>query len=342
MDKRKKKQQLVPFMPTSSFPNILGRKDFDNKSTKTLLQTSDEIQIKDVLNFKMNDAETNEPLTLSFAKWSCTEGRINLIDRDTILKLGTGKLLASPELESRLLLRHSLVTEFMHEGPRSKIHHRYWNPRSDELDFPIGYNNDELPRLENSSFAAEDKSFLPELKNSNRRDFPDMINEAVDVQPLENIETQDSSNKKKVLLSQSLDPENEDVWGELELKYYNEIFGLVKQLELNKKLTREPLLRPNWKDIVNVCKDLAKKKANGYREIVRAIEDENLKEIDRKALETARVNDKELTKEKVRDKVKLLKKHEEDRDKFRIYLQYLQNDNEIIFLRRLFDEGILW
>lgn len=83
------------------------------------------------------------------------------------------------------------------------------------------------------------------------------------------------------------------------------------------------------------CQQLAKLKVKNMQEVVQAIEDEEKKELRREELEVECVDKP--------DELKQLKKaHREERRKGKLYIEALQKDQEIIFMFKLREAGLLW
>ena len=159
-----------PFTLPSKKPNLFGRHiplnppaPFQPKE-ETAAGPEPEIDLGLIV-----DAETGERLMPTKSVWSTTEGRLNM-DRHTIIIRGTGALDVSANdplrrkggealrrvgaavsMGSHILppahahkkpAMHSLVAQFMRNGPLLPMHHKYWDPEAGEVKLPSGFVND--------------------------------------------------------------------------------------------------------------------------------------------------------------------------------------------------------
>ena len=148
------------------------------------------------------------------------------------------------------------------------------------------------------------------------------------------------------IIKDAIDPANKKLWGGIEKKLEDDLYKLLGDLEHNKFRTHEPRLPPVYiRDIygkiigeedpaVVASKKLAKQMMHAKRDVVQAIEDEELKDAARKLVE-----DQCTTSKKLKE---TLKKHEKERHNFRRYLRTLQYDNELVLINAMTKYGLLW
>merc|ERR1711916_21651 len=82
------------------------------------------------------------------------------------------------------------------------------------------------------------------------------------------------------------------------------------------------------------AQDLAKFMTRCKRDVVQAIEDEELKDASRKLVESECTKPKKLRE--------VLKNHSIERHNFRRYLRTLQHDNELVLIKKMTKYGLLW
>ena len=110
---------------------------------------------------------------------------------------------------------------------------------------------------------------------------------------------------------------------------------MASQLERNKLLTNEKYVRGGLGEVKTNCLSLSRLKVTYLRDIMQAIEDEKLKEKNRTELET-------LSADKPKKLKALRILHNQEREKAKLYIEALQTDSEVVFIRKLSDLGYLW
>jgi hypothetical protein len=266
----------------------------------------------------MVDSETGEKLSFTKAKWTSKEGRLSLNAR-TILNMGTGRLDLRSLSHSNSVepsgkssgfdqpqnpVQHELVTEFLKNGPLTPYMHVRWNPRNNTIDYPG------LDLLDGADLTISDDSSRSIVLATSSSDMATNID------------------------SFSIDY-MEEQWARLHSKTFQELFDVAEKMEHNKSLTGEARWIGGLPAMRKKCWELAMLKVQQRRELVRAVEDERQRENKREIAERENCAEPEVLKE-------LQKMHGVDRRKGRTYLQHLQRDQEIIFMRRMHNEGLLW
>ena len=148
------------------------------------------------------------------------------------------------------------------------------------------------------------------------------------------------------IIKDVIDPTNKRLWGEIEKNLQGDLYKLLADMENNKFRTHEPKLPPVYiRDIYGkitgeeepalvASKKLAKQMMHAKRDVVQAIEDEELRDAARKLAEDQAPNSKKLKE--------ILKKNEKEKHNFRRYLRTLQYDNELVLINSMTKYGLLW
>lgn len=148
------------------------------------------------------------------------------------------------------------------------------------------------------------------------------------------------------IVPDSIDPTNKKLWGDIEKKLYDELYEKLVDMEHNKFRTHEPSLPPVYiRDIYGkivgqeesakvTAKELAMQMMHAKRDVVQAIEDEEIKDAARKLVEDQCQNSRKLKE--------VMKKHDKERHDFRRYLRTLQYDNELVLINKMTKYGLLW
>jgi len=159
---------IHPFRPSSKVTNASGTK-LDRK----LHIKNKKVKIKKDVDETVFDAETGKPIKLTKSIWTGREGRLD-IDGKTVLAMGTGMLdiLSKdrspggykehsnnhtnnmynndiPKIDSFETKKNDLVEMFHERGPLKVIFHKYWDPKTGEI-------NDELRSVSESEEDIDD------------------------------------------------------------------------------------------------------------------------------------------------------------------------------------------
>lgn len=274
------------------------------------------------LNFRnIIDSETGETISLTNARWNCKEGRVNM-DSKAIIATGTGKLLISanhsPSSDRKArnstvsISGNELVSRYLNTGPINNMYNINWDAKSNRL---LDEENSP-PKLISSSTTIEndDDSVSTELQDTNNISI---------------------STSRNILLSEDSPLRDQTKWKYLQTKIFNDLFDMASKLERNKFLTNEKKLKGGLEEVQSNCRTLAKLKVRYLRDLMQAVHDEAEKEEKRKEIE---LNSADNPK-----KLKAIKKtHDAEREKAKIYIETMQNDSEVVFIRRLSELGYLW
>jgi hypothetical protein len=324
------------------------------------------------------DAESGESLEITKARWSTTEGRLSL-SAQTILDMGTGKLeirnrvklaasstatLVSSSIKNKntyrpaphsvrsgLALisstpsssttdqsqsspqaRHPLINQFLEFGPLTPIFHCDWDPRSNtvkktgsQLSSSTLDSTDVVPVTTSTGAVMEQLQFHRAL-NGNEVEIPT-------ADP--NIPLTSTALSNFNIIPTSISLNRQRNWHALLQKTFVELYALAEQLELNKSLTKENQCAEGLAAVRRSCQDLAILKVKAMKELVQAVDDEALKEAKREQYEFQ-------NKDKVNLIADIKKKHRDERARGKQYLEGLQRDHEIMFMRRMKEAGLLW
>jgi hypothetical protein len=274
------------------------------------------------------DAETGENLSLTVARWNCREGRVNM-DSKSIIATGTGKLdVSSRAMNNSQFLPisspisdNTLVRKYKENGPLNIMYHVNWDSKTNTLlmDTPEG-----------AKIVAEMTS--PSNKNKELSLLSVDISTADLDDPLENLSFDTNAN---TFSSETATLRDQSAWKQMQSKIFNDLFTMASQLERNKFLTHEKRSKGGLEEVRDNCKLLAKLKVRHLRDLVHAIDDESLKEKKREEAELACAGKPK--------KLNLIRKaHEAEREKARNYIETMQNDAEVIFIRKLSALEYLW
>mmetsp|Transcript_23382 Transcript_23382/g.32006 ORF Transcript_23382/g.32006 Transcript_23382/m.32006 type:complete len:312 (-) Transcript_23382:602-1537(-) len=289
------------------------RTAFPGPSLQTTLPalTSKSNQKKPSLNvqdIEAVDAETGEPLSLTHATWNPLEGRVNM-DARAILSTGTGMISIS-KTKRKVVdslpkedIANPLVQEYSKNGPLNIVFNKNWNPRTNSLTLN-SVENDQCNTMSVKSSTTMDSS-------------------------------QSLSSSLSYLSSTSNILVDDKAWKALQDKVFNELYEMASQLEKNKLLTNEKYVRGGLDEVKTNCRALSRLKVKYLKDLMQAIEDESLKEKNRRELE-------KLSADKPK-KLKVLRiLHDQERAKAKLYIEALQTDSEVVFIRKLSDLGYLW
>jgi len=281
---------------------------------------------KTLLRNDIVDAESGENLSLTFARWNCREGRVNM-DSKSIIATGTGKLDISSKAENNNMQSSSilsqisdniLVRRFKENGPLNIMYHVNWDPKTNKLV--------DKPELAVTVTATATNSPV------NKVTLPvDVLPSDLD-DPLENLTFDTNEN---IFSSETATLRDQSAWKQMQSKIFNDLFTMASQLERNKFLTHEKRSKGGMKEVRDNCKLMAKLKVRHLRDLVHAIDDESLKEKKREEVELSCAG-------KPKKLSLAIKAHELEREKARIYIETMQNDAEVIFIRKLSELGYLW
>jgi hypothetical protein len=280
---------------------------------------------KTLLRNEIIDAESGENLSLTVARWNCREGRVNM-DSKSIIATGTGKLDISSRVKkdnvqsssiSSSLSDNILVQRYKDNGPLNIMYHVNWDPKTNKL-------------VEKELF--ETVSAIAATSPVNNEIFPVDIFPSDLNDPLENLSFDTNAN---TFSSEMATLRDQSAWKQMQSKIFNDLFAMASQLERNKFLTHEKRSKGGLNEVRSNCKLLAKLKVRHLRDLVHAIDDESLKEKKREEVEMACAG-------KPKKLGLAVKAHEVEREKARIYIETMQNDAEVIFIRKLSELGYLW
>eukprot|EP01035_Chromulina_nebulosa_P023152 gene23152-30003_t len=286
---------------------------------------------KVVQNDIIVDAETGENLSLTVARWNCREGRVNM-DSKSIIATGTGKLdVSSRAMNNAQFLStisspisdNTLVRKYIENGPLNIMYHVNWDSKTNTLlmDTPEGVKT----VAEMTSPSNKDKELILALASVD-------ISSADLDDPLENLSFDTNVN---TFSSETATLRDQKAWKQMQSKIFNDLFTMAFQLERNKFLTHEKRTKGGLEEVRENCKLLAKLKVRHLRDLVHAIDDESLKEKKREEAELACAGKAK--------KLSLIRKaHDAEREKARNYIETMQNDAEVIFIRKLSELEYLW
>jgi hypothetical protein len=169
----RRKAKTRTFLPSASYKGL-------NRQPKLL--TNEIVEDEDANREKFDkdqqffDSETGEPLQLTKAKWTPTEGRLSL-NANTILNMGTGMLdlkyssqgnrnsIASSQQNTLATTStvtnssmHPIVQRFLKEGPLTPMMHENWNPLTDQVDSLLQSETHSVASSQSSSSTLKKKS----------------------------------------------------------------------------------------------------------------------------------------------------------------------------------------
>jgi hypothetical protein len=171
----RRKAKTRTFLPSASYKGL-------NRQPKLL--TNEIVEDEDAKREKFDkdqeffDSETGEPLQLTKAKWTPTEGRLSL-NAKTILNMGTGMLdlkyssqgsrnsttssqqntLATTSTATSSTM-HPIVQRFLKEGPLTPMMHENWNPLTDQVDNLLQSETQSVASSQSSSSTLKKKSLI--------------------------------------------------------------------------------------------------------------------------------------------------------------------------------------
>jgi len=278
---------------------------------------------KGLLQNDIVDAETGENISLTVARWNCREGRVNM-DSKSIIATGTGKLDISSKVQNNVqpltisssISDNILVQKYKDNGPLNIMYHVDWDPKTNKL-----LDKAEAVKTVTTISSPINKALLPD----------DVLSLDID-EPLDNFSFDTNAN---TFSSETATLRDQSAWKQMQSKIFNDLFAMASQLERNKFLTHEKRSKGGLNEVRENCKLLAKLKVRHLRDLVHAIDDESLKEKKREEVELACAGKPK--------KLSLVRKaHEVEREKARIYIETMQNDAEVIFIRKLSELEYLW
>eukprot|EP01038_Epipyxis_sp_PR26KG_P006214 gene6214-8559_t len=256
--------------------------------------------------------------------------------------------------------RHPLVTKFLDSGPLNPKVHRFWNATTGQIDDNYkkavlklpDYESigDTIPTFDGDDDDIGDDDMSGEIDDlSNVSELKTQLSPLLSNLSLSPLSPQQQCNRNLSVMNNSTlqsptnvlssgmeikDFETTKNWRFMEEKFYHEIYSTILELEKNKLLTKEMPIKGGMTEVSKVCRQLAIIKMKSFKELYYATQDEKEHEAARLKLESECTNPRKL-----RD---LEKTHGEQRQHARRYLLALQQDNEIIFLRKMSDMGYLW
>lgn len=242
-----------------------GQKLADEKKPRP--RTTNEVELDNRMR-DLVDAETNQPIKTTLANWNSKEGRVNC-DAEGMINQGTGKLditYRKLETQSRSPIlhlaplpqtasynhRHPLVDRFLDEGPLTKVVHRYWNARSDEIEYDYtslkdegeleGLNLQRSDARDNEIISTAHSHHSPNSRHSqhSRHSRPSTARSANNTARLSTARSANNTSSVSELPSLLSDKKN---WELYEKKIYKELYSMASQLEINKGLTGEKKLK---------------------------------------------------------------------------------------------------
>lgn len=269
------------------------------------------------------DAETGSPLKLTLARWNSIEGRVNM-DRPSIVATGTGKLNVRKEKEIIISPQSAenfngnvLAMKYISDGPINSIFHKDWDPKV-SLKRPKKSLREQIPTA--GSSPSPIRTSRSSSTTSSYEELPSEFSTSNDMDSNEF----DASWR------------DESRWRAVRKKIFDDLFSIASQMETNKSLTLEKKARGGIAEVKSNCKLLASMKVKYMKDLTQAIDDEFAKEMKRSVLE----NETALTQPQ---KLKQLKKtHERERQVGKEYIEAIQYDSEVIFIRKLSELGYLW
>ena len=309
------------------------RSTFPKSSVHTNLP---ELKIRDQLHNKTKkvlqneiivDAETGEKLSLTVARWNCREGRVNM-DSKSIIATGTGKLDISSKTTNNAqfpsispsISDNNLVQKYKENGPLNIMYHVNWDPKTNTLLMDTTEGVQTVAAMTTPSTNKDLPVVSVDVFSSDLED------------PLENLSFDTNAN---IFSSDTASLRDQSAWKQMQSKIFNDLFTMASQLERNKFLTHEKRSKGGLEEVRDNCKLLAKLKVRHLRDLVHAIDDESLKEKKREEIELACAGKPK--------KLSLVRKaHDAEREKARNYIETMQNDAEVIFIRKLSELEYLW
>lgn len=376
-----RKERKKPFTPSASFQSLSKSLLSSASPPTTTTSLTDSISTNGrrestILKEEIKDAETGESLSFTKAKWTAKEGRLSL-NAKVILAMGTGKLdiITSSQHSDRgvkinetheqercpTATAHPLIQEFLTKGPLTPYMHKNWDPRRDRVRSSSNTNDDSIL---DELLSDDDDDDDDENDENNGDDYPSQhrsthrsllplpppnmsssssipngeTNEATSY-TLASSTLKDSTRRSSRRETQGggliLLDDNDDPWRRLLLKSFQELLTVVEEMEKNKVLTKEEPRPGGKKAVRTLCWQLAKLKVKQRQELAKALEDEQDRESKRLQAERENWDNANVLRE-------LRKANRAARKKGQIYLEHLQRDQEVIFMRKMKDFELLW
>jgi hypothetical protein len=221
--------------------------------------------------------------------------------------------------------RHPLVSEFLEKGPLTPIMHTLWDPRTNTVIFDDHESENETHSINSGSSTSISHLNIPILSG------PTTVPTSPSGEKVEDEYKLGDYN----IVPKSIALTRQRNWNAILEKTFIELYSYAEKLELNKSLTGEDRIPGGLPGVRKVCQDLARTKMKYMKELVQAIDDEAQKEEKREKYEFEN-RDKESFLTNIK------KKHQEERAKGKQYIEALRRDQEIIFMHKMREAGLLW
>lgn len=281
-----RKERRKPFQPSASYKGLSK----EPKQLKPLEDEDiDEKRQKFIPGQKFYDAETGEEISLTHAKWSSKEGRLDL-DANTILNMGTGKLdisvkaararnattaknedqftASKPSAAPTKL--HPLVQQFLEIGPLTPMFNKNWNIRTNKIEQPDIESLDSIPIIKRvaspinkTSIVATNNSMGTMLTLDALKDLKPPAAVSAPLSPVipPPLQRKPTINVIKPVKSMLTPGHNElelpEEWNSLLEKTYCELYDIAEKLEINKSLTLEDYHSGGIATVRKLCRSLA-------------------------------------------------------------------------------------
>lgn len=264
------KEKQKPFLPSRNFQG-LGREP----AISPIVHIKPKPQ-KIPMIVEMKDAETGEIINYTRARWSSQEGRLEL-NAQTIVDMGTGRLDLKERNTNKNTARryqkghidHPLVSQFIDQGPLTPIMHKYWNPRTNEVDYNLSDNNNlqslswatsTVDTNDNSSSGMNNLNSesldLSTISPMNNRS--DMLSVPRSVaSPSASTQLTSMNPGKSTFLPPNISLGSTMNWNILLEQTFTELYSIAEKIEITKSLTLETKTFGGLKEVQKICRNLA-------------------------------------------------------------------------------------
>ncbi len=236
-------------------------------------------------------------------------------------------ILSFSSSSSRNCQPHPLVAEFLEKGPLTPIMHNLWDPRTNTVIF-----GDASLSEDEHSIASGSSTSVALMNSLSVSADPSGPNTGTVSPVVEKVEYKLGDYN---IIPKTIELNRQRNWNAILEKTFIELYNYAERLELNKSLTGENRIPGGLPGVRKVCQDLAKIKVKYMKELIQAIDDEAKKEEKRELYEFE-------NREKESFLVTVKKKHLEERMKGKQYIEALRRDQEIVFMHRMKEAGLLW